>query len=92
MTRSTTLDASQGGDEIWEDVLNDFLEIRSSMDGEERKYLIQYLKDMGIRADHIHPLSAFKIAGHHVMVGENEEEYLYWLYDPKRRKLHPRQK
>ena len=72
---------------IWEDLVNDFLEMACFLSEGERSCLIQDLGRTGIAADEILAHPSFSIEKRLVSVCENVSVDEFWLYYPRERKI-----
>lgn len=72
---------------IWEDLVNDFLEMACFLSREERTCLLQELAKTDIRTEEIQVLPTFSIEKRQVSVCENGSPQEFWLYYPKEKKI-----
>ena len=73
---------------VWEDVINDFLEMACFLSPQERARLIQELAKADIRADEIQALPTFSIEKRLISVCEkNVSPEEFWFYYPKEKKI-----
>lgn len=66
---------------VWEDLIQDFLELRSALKKAERLFLIQELKNRKVDANRIVPASGFSIAKTIVLI-QNPEAEECLIYNP----------
>ena len=67
---------------VWEDIVNDFLEMSCDLSSGEQTMLIQELRRQTLRAENIESYPSFSIEGKLITVcKEPAAVYEYWLYD-----------
>ena len=72
---------------VWEDLINDFLEMACFLSQEERSYLVRKLAKEAIHADEIFTLPTFSIEKRLISICENVSPEECWLYFPKEKKI-----
>ena len=72
---------------VWEDLVDDFLEMTALLQPHQRIFLIQKLRRRGVSADKINPHAGFSIDGRLVVICKREREQECWLYDPEQRHI-----
>ena len=58
--------------QVWEHLVQDFLEIKCTLREPEQEFLLNFLKDKGVRADMIRMHPAFSIDGHLIIIVEGK--------------------
>ena len=72
---------------IWEDLVQDFLEIRSSLGDSQKEFLIKALHKRGITAEAIWIYPVFSIDGRIVIIQTDTSDRECWLYNPRKQTL-----
>lgn len=73
---------------VWEDLVNDFLEMACFLTEEERARLLGELLADGTKADAIHVHPGFSIDGRLVIVCEGADDLReFWIYEPREKKI-----
>ena len=72
---------------VWEDLVNDFLEIGCFLTEESREFLLQELRCLKMRGDWISVHPTFSIGGRVIVVCDEKQINECWFYDPKGRKI-----
>jgi hypothetical protein len=72
---------------VWEDLVDDFLEIACILTEPERLHLIDVLRRQRVRADTIQKHHGFSVAGRLVIVSNSDHAAECWIYYPKKRKI-----
>ena len=80
-------DSSSGLNKIWEDLVNDFLELRSRLTLDERSELIDELRQRGVQARAIKPHACFSVDGRIVIVSEDMPRKEFWIIDSRQKKI-----
>ena len=71
---------------VWEDLVNDYLEVSANLKEPERLFLIRCLKKEKVQASHIAPYSSFQVADKLVVVCKEPYEEC-WFYDPSKKRI-----
>ena len=72
---------------VWEDLVDDLLEISCAITEEGRLFLCDLLKKQKISAESIRHHTSFSIAEFVVVVKGGSEIRECWLYDPEQKKV-----
>ena len=72
---------------VWEDLVQDFLELACLLTQEEQALLMEELQNNGVQADALQVYPSFNIDNRLVVVCEGQQAYECWVYYPKDKKL-----
>lgn len=73
---------------IWEDLVNDFLEMACFLTEAERRAVIEALKEDEVRSDAISAYPCFSIDGRVIVIRDDSQAiHTCWLYQPKEGKI-----
>lgn len=73
--------------EIWKDIVDDYLDTGCTLKSPERKILIEKLNSQGVLGDSITEHSAFSIDGRLVVLIRGNGTRECWIYDPNTRQV-----
>ncbi|MSR78001.1 MAG: hypothetical protein EXS63_07250 [Candidatus Omnitrophica bacterium] len=71
---------------VWEDLVNDYLEISSDLKGPERHFLIQSLKKENLNASSIVQYPSFQVADKLVVICREPYKEC-WFYQPGKKRI-----
>ena len=72
---------------VWEDLVDDLLEISCAITEEGRLFLCDLLRKQKISAESILPHTSFSIAELVVVIKDGSDVQECWFYDPKQKKV-----
>jgi hypothetical protein len=73
--------------QTWEYLVRDFLEIKSSLKEPERKFLLDFLKGKGVKAEAIRTHPAFSVDDHLVVIMEDGGSKKRLFYHPQKKTI-----
>ena len=71
---------------VWEDLVNDYLEVSGNLKEQERRYLIRRLKKGRVNASSITQYPSFQVADKVVVICREAYEEC-WFFHPEKRKI-----
>lgn len=72
---------------VWEDLVDDLLEISCAITEEGRLFLCELLRKQKISAESIRPHTSFSISELVVVIKEGADIQECWLFDPKQKRV-----
>ena len=72
---------------VWEDLVQDFLEIACLLTEGEQKFLIEELQQEGVETDYLQVYPSFNVDNRLVVISEAPQALECWVYYPKDKKL-----
>ena len=73
--------------QTWEYLVRDFLEIKSGLKEPEQEFLLDFLKDKGVKAEAIRTHPAFSVDDHLVVIMEDAGSKKRLFYHPQNKTI-----
>ncbi|HOW87937.1 MAG TPA: hypothetical protein P5561_05990 [Candidatus Omnitrophota bacterium] len=73
--------------QIWEHLVRDFLEIKCTLKEPEQEFLLDFLKNKGVKAEAIQMHPAFSVDDHLVVIMEDSDLKKRFFYHPQKQTI-----